>query len=186
MIRISSFIALLMFTSASYAKDRDCDGTYNVYFDSHKVEYRKERGISAWIPATIEVRGALRQCVNTLSLKPLRSNQIVLKGPGYSLEGQLMDDGYRALNSAHGGRYLLPLSSSGTTQFWLRLPSAGFSPAGSYEARLQTKFLDEKLAPTRNVDINYVSVPVVSMRVPSTSELGYLRVAITTALIWVR
>ncbi len=73
------------------------------------------------------------------------------------------------MTSNFDGGYQLPLDSSGTTQFRLRLPSAGFSPAGSYQSRLQAMLDGDLRQPTRLLDINYRSIPVVAMKVSTAS-----------------
>ncbi len=168
---IRATIALLtMISLSSFASESTCDGHWQVQLDSNKVEYKKENGVSAWIPGVVKVSGELRQCTNTLGLKPVGANRVFLRGPGHQLNGQLMSSDYQALYSAHGGEYQLPLHPSGITHFWLRLPSAGFSPAGDYNGRLKAQFLRRDLSPPSFVEMNYHSTPVVSLRVPTTLQ----------------
>ncbi|MGF1720729.1 hypothetical protein L4D20_11890 [Vibrio kyushuensis] len=166
MNKILMTLITIIVSSTAYA---DCEGTSNIRFESNKVEFRDD-STSAWIPGTIEVNGALRQCVNNLTLKPVSSNTVQLKSASHSLDGILMDANFIPLSTLSGGRYILPLEPDGITKLWLRLPTAGFSPTGKYSGRLQTKFPEKMQLPPRFVELKYNSIPVVSMKVPTASE----------------
>lgn len=163
-------IMLITISFSSFGIESQCVGSFTVHFDSHKVEYRNEETISAWIPGVVQVQGDLKQCGRILALIPVESSQIQLKGNGQNLDGQLLDEGFKALPTASGGKYLLHLNKSGTTKFWLRLPTAGYSAVGKYTARLKAKFVNHNVDFVYFADVGYDSIPVVSMVVPSISE----------------
>ncbi|MCA0936339.1 hypothetical protein LCL85_12430 [Vibrio alginolyticus] len=171
MIRLMlTVLTLLMNFNAASQETQSCNGDFSVQFNAQHVEFKKEGNISAWIPGVVELQGALKECVKTLNFVSISTNQIQLQGGGHTLEGQLFDESYRSLSSSSQEGYALPLSSNGSTLFWLRLPSAGFSPAGKYIGRLEAKLVGLDEMKSRTVDIEFHSLPLVSMKVPSVAE----------------
>lgn len=171
MIRlILTLITLFVSCHAASKKPDSCEGDFSVQFYAQQVEFRKEENISAWIPGIVDVKGELKKCAKTVNFSPLSSNQIQLRGVGHTLQGQLLDDAYRALATSSKGGYSLQLKRNGSTRVWLRLPSAGFSPAGEYKGRLEANIVGVDKIKSEKVDIEFHSLPVVSMKVPSIAE----------------
>ncbi len=167
--RFVFLIVLLGATTPSFADD--CSGSWSIQFESHKAQAKQGSNPSVWIPATIKVSGALRNCVPHATLSPTQSNQIQLRGSGYTIETQLLDDQYRGLARTRSG-YSIPLHSSGITTFWVRLANAEFAPAGHYTTRLNTQLISNHPLndDNRMVDLQYFAEPVVAVRVPTVSE----------------
>ncbi len=171
MIRLMlAVLALFASFNAASKKNDSCQGDFSVQFNAQQVEFKKEGNISAWIPGIVDVQGELKQCAKFLHFSSVSTSQIQLRGAGNKLEGQLFDEAYRALSSTSKGGYSLSLKRSGSTRVWLRLPSAGFSPAGEYTGRLEAKLVGVDEIKSRIVDIEFHSQPVVSMKVPSVAE----------------
>lgn len=151
-------------------QQKECSGNWSIQLEPNMIEYRRQGVVSAWLPGYVDVKGALRHCAQQLALTPQNASSILLTNNGHKLEGQLYDHSYRNLVKGKEGNHMLTLSPTGRTQFWLRLPTAGFSPVGRYNGRLDAELIGTPSTQKRRVELTYLAEPVLSLKVPTTAQ----------------
>ncbi|WP_117234836.1 hypothetical protein [Vibrio maerlii] len=165
---IAILIAYFAIITSSFADE--CSGSWSIHFDSQKAQTRQEHSSSVWIPGVIELSAPLRQCVQSVQISPTQSNQLQLKGFGYTIEAQLFNEHFQALPRSERG-FFASLNPNGITQIWVRMANAEFAPAGNYYAQLNAIIANKQQeTDDRLVDLNYHMPPNVSVRIPTVSE----------------